>query len=43
MVCTLIDYRNDAVKCSKLGSETTRLDSGYSGYHKITSPNKYVT
>ena len=25
MVCTLIDHRNDATKCSKLGSETTRL------------------
>ena len=25
MVCTLIDQRNDAIKCSKLGSETTGL------------------
>ena len=25
MVCTLIDHRNDAIKCSKLGSESTRL------------------
>ena len=28
MVCTLIDHRNEAIKCSKLGSEvseTTRL------------------
>ena len=25
MACTLIDNRNDAIKCSKLGSETIRL------------------
>ena len=25
MLCTLIYHRNDAIKCSKLGSETTRL------------------
>ena len=25
MVYTLIDHRNDAIKCSKLCSETTRL------------------
>ena len=25
MVYTLIDHRNDAISCSKLGSETTRL------------------
>ena len=25
MVCTLIDHRNDAIKCSKLDSESTRL------------------
>ena len=25
LVSTLIYHRNDAIKCSKLGSETTRL------------------
>ena len=37
MVYTLIDHKNDAMKCSKLCSETTRLWFHLSFEHFMTS------
>ena len=35
MVCTPIDHRNDVIKCSKLGSEITRL--------RLVVPFEFIT